>query len=707
MALLTAFYLLLLSALVEAQWTQQTRLVNPQGGTNKYNFGASMSMSQDGQALVVGALAQEVSFNFVGAAYAYRRTGNGQSWIGPAAVTNPSSTTRTFGRSVVLLSNGTVAFISAGSTGTGSFRGAVSLQYRSSILASFSTGPVFSASDTVNFDEFGNSLACSADELVCVASSNRGLYVLTPPRSQSSWDASSPPEQPEVSSRMDVGTTISQSVAAISGDGNTVAIGSNSDANRVWVWSRSSRQGAWQAGSSISSSDPCVEPRTPTSFGFGVALGLDFTGQTLLVGAPSGGSGTGQVLAFTRPDGASTTWTCTQSLKPAASVQGDRFGRAITMDSKGNWAAIGAPASTGAQSVHVFGRPAVGLPYTFQDRVQQSQTSMVYGWSIAWSPYTTSGARPILLVAAPGLPDNGGQNVPSVYTYTRGSDVTPLPVPSTVPPSPTATGTASASATATSTASATASSSASATATASATSSSTSTATASFQPGVSASSTSTSTSTATAQVSGESPPASPSASVSTNSSEAGSPDAAPQRGASTPPDVAAVSAGVGSAVFLCLLGVALTVHTARTNIPLRTAVLRTLRGGRESEAWGRRPPVVVTSRSRVHHVAVPTGGGGPGRTGGRTVPFSTSASAAAPRAGPAAAGQLVVRQSMDTNLLCARAGSVLQASQADAALQGDVSGPRSPRSLFRHHEQAFLWSVPMWIAPLCDVSQHG
>ena len=148
---------------------------------------------------------------------------------------------------------------------------------------------------------------------------------------------------------------------AVSGDGNTFAVGSpfedssstgvNSTSNEgatsagaVYVYSRVA--GTWQQQAYVKASD------TAGAFDFfGISVSLSGDGNTLAVGAYNHAN-TGAVYVYARTGG---NWAPQQALTSPTATSGDGFGIAVSLSGDGNTLAIGTPGeNTVAGSVHVF-----------------------------------------------------------------------------------------------------------------------------------------------------------------------------------------------------------------------------------------------------------------------------------------------------------------------------------------------------------------
>jgi len=138
---------------------------------------------------------------------------------------------------------------------------------------------------------------------------------------------------------------------AISGDGNTVAVGgpadgyagSNVGTGAVWVFTRSN--GLWgQQGNKIVGSGAADLSQQ------GSAIALSADGNTLIVGAPGDG-GTGATWVFSRANGA---WSQVGAKLVGTGGAGYRQGASVSLSGDGNTAIVGDPSDYGTGALWAF-----------------------------------------------------------------------------------------------------------------------------------------------------------------------------------------------------------------------------------------------------------------------------------------------------------------------------------------------------------------
>lgn len=323
-------------------------------------------------------------------------------------------------------------------------------------------------------DHFGLSLALSADgntlavgapdedsDGVGVNSTRGGVwwinsagaaYVFT--RSNGTWTQQAFVKASNTGTRFDgFGRDV-----ALSGDGNTLAVGANGedssatgvggdqnndgiqDSGAVYVFTRSDT--TWTQQAYLKASN------TGVSDEFGISLALDFDGSTLAVGAMAEDSGTGDpadnsaansgaVYVFTRSD---THWAHQAYLKASALGTNDRFGLHLALSADGDTLAVGAHLEDGVAgdpqdnsapdsgAVYVFMRD--GSTWTQQAYLKASNASTGDQFGSALS---LSADGKLLAVGAPlesssatGLGGDQGNDASlrsgAVYVFARNGD---------------------------------------------------------------------------------------------------------------------------------------------------------------------------------------------------------------------------------------------------------------------------------------------
>ncbi|MGB5080336.1 MAG: hypothetical protein WBO23_06300 [Burkholderiales bacterium] len=293
-------------------WLQQAYVKASNAATSD-QFGSSVALSSDGNTLAVGAVFQATS----GAAYVFTRSG--ATWTEQAQIkASNAGASDLFGNTVALSGDGDT--LAVGAPGEDS--------------------------NTTGIDSTPNDLASIAG----------AVYVYT--RGGGTWT-----QQAYVkASNAGAGDFFGISVA-LSGDGNTLAVGATgedsnttginstpndlaSSAGAVYLFVRST--GAW-------SQQAYVKPlNTGGSDQFGMSVVLSGDGDTLAVGSPLEDSSTfgidsvpdesalnaGAAYVFVRSAGA---WSQQAYVKPSDTRSPEQFGASVALSGDGNALAVGAP----------------------------------------------------------------------------------------------------------------------------------------------------------------------------------------------------------------------------------------------------------------------------------------------------------------------------------------------------------------------------
>jgi len=295
-------------------WAQQAYLKAP-NVTLESQFGAALSLSDDGSRLAVGAPYHD-GLSGPGMAYVFGRSGTSWAFEQTLAASNPDDGDA-FGHAVVLSGDG----------------------YTLAVGAPLES----SASSGIGGDQASNAIADSG-----------AVYVFK--KSYGIWA-----QQAYVKAQSPALAGLFGWSVALSADGNTLAAGSPvafapgttsvyTRAGTTWSW-QATLAGAGLAGDS-----------------FGVAASLSGDGNTLAVGAPGESAGAGAAYLLTR---SGTSWAQQARLVPVVAEANDSFGGALALSSDGLWLAVGATGEDGG-SGGVGGNPAdngaagAGAAYVFQ-----------------------------------------------------------------------------------------------------------------------------------------------------------------------------------------------------------------------------------------------------------------------------------------------------------------------------------------------------
>ena len=396
-------------------WTQQQKLLASDRQTSDY-FGGSVALSADGNTALIGAYGEDTSPNTDnGAIYIFTRSGT--TWTQKTKlVASDRATDDYFGYSVALSADGSVALTGAyyestsPTTGNGaayvynftntgtryiynSSKSRWDIDVYSDIPISLGTSARLLASDAANDDNFGKSVAISADGLTAIVGADRkgtfpnslsgAVYIFT--YSAGVWT-----QQANLLASDRAGGDFFGCSVSLSADGNTALIGAYSEDTSpttnngaAYVFTRSA--GVWTQQAKLLASDFSATDR----FGWSVSLSED--GNTALIGAyledTSPNSDNGAAYVFTRSGG---TWTEQAKLLASDRANSDDFGWSVALSADGNTALIGAygeSTSPNAENgaVYVFTRS--GGTWTQLQKLLASDraTGDNFGYSVAIS----------------------------------------------------------------------------------------------------------------------------------------------------------------------------------------------------------------------------------------------------------------------------------------------------------------------------------
>ncbi len=352
---------------VDNRWQQQAYLKASNSESGDY-FGFSVSLSDEGNTLAVGAISESSDSNLIngdqsnndassaGAAYVFARADNQWSQTDYIKAFN-SYDDHWFGWQVDLSSDGTTLAVSApgeDSTATGidgstastgnSFSGAVYVFKKDS--ASWQQTSYIKASNASAYDNFGWSMALSGDgQALAVGALNEqsnatgingnqtdnslqgagAVYLFN--RANSTWSQQAYIKPNAISERDEFGSSV-----ALSFDGQRLAVGAINEGDSGAAYVFDSVSGQWQQVAYLKDTSPLEYDY----FGWSVSLSGD--GNLLAVGAPQDtneGSGKANLFKF---DG--TQWSLLSELSaPNGSLNID-FGYQVSFSSDGNTLAI-------------------------------------------------------------------------------------------------------------------------------------------------------------------------------------------------------------------------------------------------------------------------------------------------------------------------------------------------------------------------------
>jgi hypothetical protein len=332
-------------------WTQQAKLA-PSDRAASDNFGISVSISEDGNTVLIGATGEDTSPNSSnGAVYVFTRSGT--TWTQQAKLlASDAASSDTFGFSSSISADGNTALIGAHleDTSPNTNNGAAYVFTRSG--TTWTQQAKLLASDAASNDNFGLSVDISSNgntaligapyESTSPNSSNGAVYLFT--RSGTTWT-----QRQKIVSEDATSNYLFGGVVSISGDGSTFVASSYSSKDFAYVYTLIGD--TWRQQARLFSSENLLE------YNFGSDLSISYDGNTIAVGAfvsNSGGGfyslGIGATSApvstesggchiFTRLN---SDWT--QKLRIIdTSLNSKNFGRTVSISGDGKTLLLGIP----------------------------------------------------------------------------------------------------------------------------------------------------------------------------------------------------------------------------------------------------------------------------------------------------------------------------------------------------------------------------
>ena len=400
-------------------WEQQAKIQSSDIETGDY-FGRSVSISSDGNTVIVGAYGEDTGGTDAGAAYIFTRSE--LTWTQQAKIQSSDiESGDNFGGSVSISSDGNTVIVGANGEDTGgSNAGAAYIFTRSGSI--WSQQAKIQALDKEADDSFGSYLfllsegsavsisgdgntAIVAAQLEDTGGQSVGAaYIFT--RSGSTWTQQAKIQALDKQTSDNFGSSVS-----ISSDGNTVIVGAvlqgvisdNGNTGAAYIFTRSGS--IWEQQAKIQSSD--IE--AGDNFGYSVYISND--GNIVVVGATgknTGGTDAGAAYIFTR---SGSTWTQQSKIQPHDVRTYDNFGSCVSMSGDGKCIIAGVPYEN-------TGGTHTGAAYFFttnaiDSRIVGSDTS-----SGDYFGHSTAIYGDYVVVGAPQDDDNGA-NSGSVYIFRR------------------------------------------------------------------------------------------------------------------------------------------------------------------------------------------------------------------------------------------------------------------------------------------------
>jgi len=336
-------------------WSQQQK-IQASDAYSGDQFGLSVSISGDGNTVIVGSIYQDTSATNAGSAYIFTRSGS--TWSQQAKIqASDAQDSDYFGQSVSISSDGDTAIVGARFEDTnGSNAGSAYIFTRSG--STWSQQQKIQASDAEASDDFGWSVSISGDGNTAIvgarledttATDAGSAYIFT--RSGSTWSQQAKIQASDAEASDDFGYSVS-----ISSDGNTAIVGADtedttaSNAGSAYIFTRSGS--TWSQQAKIQASDAQANDQ----FGWSVSISGD--GDTAIVSAyleDTSGTSAGSAYIFTR---SGTTWSQQAKVQASDAQSADEFGYSVSISSDGDTAIVGArfesTTAASAGSAYIF-----------------------------------------------------------------------------------------------------------------------------------------------------------------------------------------------------------------------------------------------------------------------------------------------------------------------------------------------------------------
>ncbi len=322
-------------------WTQEARLIADDKSAQD-NFGASVSINENGSRVMVGAPANDpLGVGNAGAAYVFTRINT--TWSQEAKLTaTDKATGDSFGESVCLTSDASRAVIGAhrATADTITQSGAAYVFLRSG--TSWAQEVKISASDKASGDGFGNAVAISndgtriavgAEEADVNSFVNAGAaYIFF--RTGTTWTQEAKLTATVSITFHGIGASVS-----MTGDGTRVVLGavysgSGTAVSASYVFLRNGT--SWSQESKLQSNDIAAGDR------FGYSVSISNNGTSIVIGssvsAPGGTNNAGAAYVFMRTTG---NWAQRNKLIASDKAVSDFFGEAVSVNGDGTRAIVG------------------------------------------------------------------------------------------------------------------------------------------------------------------------------------------------------------------------------------------------------------------------------------------------------------------------------------------------------------------------------
>jgi hypothetical protein len=319
-------------------WTQQQKIISSDIAAND-QFGTSVSISSDGTYAIVGSLEKDAGY--YGSAYIFTRSGS--TWTQQQKIT-PSDAANSdyFGTTVSISSDGTYAIIGAYAKGT---VGAAYIFNRSG--STWTQQQKIQASDAQQYDNFGFSVSINSDGTYAIvgaigedttAVGAGAAYIYT--RSGSTWTQQQKIQASNAGGGDGFGISVSMSA-----DGNYAIVGANAEDGNGDTITNAGAAYIFSRSGSTWTEQALLRASDAVSFWtFGEAVSINSDGTYAIVGAWQA-SYEGAAYIYSR---SGSTWTQERKITASDVASGDRFGYSVSTSSDSSYVIAGAYIKNGS-----------------------------------------------------------------------------------------------------------------------------------------------------------------------------------------------------------------------------------------------------------------------------------------------------------------------------------------------------------------------
>ncbi len=330
---------------VAGVWTEQQKITGGSSNPEHDQFGESISISGDGNTIVIGTKYQDDDSAplKVGMAYVFEKSG--ATWTETAQLTaSDQQADDEFGYSVAISKNGSTIIVGAHNEDTGGTNAGSAYVFQKS-GATWSEQAKIQGSDTTTHDSFGsvvdissdgNTAAISADAHDGGAANTGAVYVFT--RSGATWTQHSKLLASDKAADDDFGEGMSMNdngdvLVAGSPKEDTTA-GTTSNAGSSYVFRLSG--GVWSQEAKLEHAGPGVDDFA------GAAITISGNGKVVYISSDTDdqtATDSGAVFVFKNTTG--STWVEKTTLKDTTPATGNEFGSGVGVDNTGRNVVVG------------------------------------------------------------------------------------------------------------------------------------------------------------------------------------------------------------------------------------------------------------------------------------------------------------------------------------------------------------------------------